>query len=364
MNATLRNITAILTLFFASGYCTAPCWSAPQADPAAALESAPLPPEVWQSPKAAEVKSQAMAWLKSRNADKSILAKAEAIWANLPGNASDDDLLLRLAKTFALVEPNAQKLLVLCMEPRTQRTASHQEWLREKTTPKWMAANLRLFYAAWLVRESLYDEAADQLTDIATADVAAPASLLFHQSIVYHALLNKEKGLKSIDSLLQGGESVPRRYIVLAMLMQDDLNGLQADTLDFIARRMADIRRRLDLGRAGPKVLKAEDEVVAMLNKIIKKLEEEQDKQQQQQQQQQGSNAGQPKNPAQQSQLRNGESKGEVTKKNIGSKSGWGDLPQKQREEMTQQIGREFPPHYREAIEQYFRRLAAEKDDD
>ena len=55
-----------------------------------------------------------------------------------------------------------------------------------------------------------------------------------------------------------------------------------------------------------------------------------------------------------------GKGPGEVTKKNIGSESGWGNLPPKEREQAMQQIGRDFPSHYRDVIEQYFRRLAAE----
>jgi len=56
-----------------------------------------------------------------------------------------------------------------------------------------------------------------------------------------------------------------------------------------------------------------------------------------------------------------GRGPGEVTKKNIGSKSGWGDLPPKQRQEALQQIGKDFPAHYRDVIEQYFRKLASEE---
>jgi hypothetical protein len=55
-----------------------------------------------------------------------------------------------------------------------------------------------------------------------------------------------------------------------------------------------------------------------------------------------------------------GRGPGEVTKKKIGSGSGWGDLPPRDREEAMQEIGRDFPSHYRDAIEQYFRRLAGE----
>ena len=138
--------------------------------------------------------------------------------------------------------------------------------------------------------------------------------------------------------------------------MEEDLKGLQDDTLDHIARRMDDIRRRLDLGRAGPKVRKEEDGVIQSLDKMIKKLEE------QQQECQAGGNANslRSSNPAPDSRPMGGKGPGEVTKKDIGSGSGWGDLPPKEREEAMQQIGRDFPSHYRDAIEQYFRRLAAE----
>ena len=136
--------------------------------------------------------------------------------------------------------------------------------------------------------------------------------------------------------------------------MQADLKDLQDDTLDHIARRMGDIRRRLDLGRAGSKVRNEEEGVIKSLDKLIKKLED-----QQQQQADSGSNL-QPSEPAPQSRIMGGKGPGLVTKKNVGSESGWGNLPPKERERAMQEIGRDFPSHYRDAIEQYFRRLAAE----
>ena len=163
--------------------------------------------------------------------------------------------------------------------------------------------------------------------------------------------------MKSIDVLLQGADTAPRRYVALAQLMQDDLKDLQEDSLDHIARRMEDIRRRLDVGHAGPKVRKVEKGVIESLDKLIKKMEDEQ------KQQQDASSSGGMRStrPAESSQIIGGKAPGEVTKKNIGSKSGWGDLPPKEREQAMQQIGRDFPAHYRDAIEQYFRRLAAEE---
>ena len=152
---------------------------------------------------------------------------------------------------------------------------SEPSWLGDKVMPPLFAHNMRLFYAQWLVHESLFDEAQEQLAGLLPGDVVAPASLLFNQSVVYRALLNKELGLKAIDELLQSGDASPRRYVALARLMQDDLKGLKDDSLDHVARRMDDIRRRLDLGRAGAKVRTEEDGVVKSLDKMIKQIEDQ-----------------------------------------------------------------------------------------
>jgi hypothetical protein len=172
-------------------------------------------------------------------------------------------------------------------------------------------------------------------------------------------LLNKEEGLKVINQLLDGAEASPRRYVAVAYLLQADLNSLEEETLDHIARRMEDVQRRLDLGRAGPKVRKVEDGVIESLDKMIKKIEDEQDKQNQSQ-----PNSLQSTRPADVSRPAGGNAPGNVTKKDIGHKSGWGDLPPKEREEALQQMGRDFPPHYRDAIEEYFRKLATQDNSD
>jgi hypothetical protein len=319
---------------------------APPPDPLAS------PADVWRPPAAEAVKSKAMAWLDAVNADAEIRAKAEAVWTELSATASEDELLLRLSRTFALADPRAAKLMAICSQPRRQAMIAEQAWLRDTGTPPFESANLRLTYASWLIHESLYDEAQEQLFGLAPADVVAPAALLFGQSVVHHALLDKELGLRSIGELLQGADHSPRRYVALAKLMQEDLSGLQDDTLDHIARRMGDIRRRLDLGRAGPRVRKEQDGVIKSLDKLIKQMED--------QQQEQEAGTLQPSSPASESRIMGGKGPGEASRKNIGSESGWGDLPPKQREEAMQQVGRDFPSHYRDAIEQYFRRLAAE----
>lgn len=310
----------------------------------------------WKPLAVEQIKAQALAGLKTAKVDAAVQARAEAIWRDLTTAATEDDLLIRLAMTYALLDQDAAKLVKLCSQPRGQLVLPSQAWLRTASSPPLLVNNLRLLYVRWLVDESMYDEALEQLSGLKPDDVVAPAALLFYQSVVYHALLNKESGLKSIGELLQGEESSPRRYVVLARLMQEDLKGLQDDTLDHIARRMNDVRRRLDLGRAGKKVRLRQDGIIESLDKLIKKIEE-------QQQQMQQANMLQPSSPMPDSKIAGGKGPGEVDRKNIGSESGWGNLPPKKREEAMQQIGRDFPSHYRDVIEQYFRRLAAEESD-
>lgn len=311
----------------------------------------------WQRPEVKAVKAQAMAWLRQQMADARIQSEAERIWTTPSQGLPGDELLGRLARTFALVDENVRVLVELCSGSRPQPVQPSPGWLNDPKTPPLVARNMRLLYGIWLVQESLFDEAQEQLVDLKSEDVIDPASLLFYQSVVSHRLLARDPGLKTIERLLDGEEQSPRRYTAVARLMQEDLKGLKEDTLDHIARRMEDIERRLDLGRAGPKVRKIEDGVIESLDKLIKKLEEQQ---QQQQQASSGSNNQQSSEPAPDSRIMGGKGPGEVAKKSIGNKDGWGNLPPKQREEAMQQIGREFPSHYRDAVEQYFRKLATE----
>ena len=55
-----------------------------------------------------------------------------------------------------------------------------------------------------------------------------------------------------------------------------------------------------------------------------------------------------------------GNGTGDVDRKNIEDRDGWGKLPPAERTEALQQISRDLPTHYREAIEAYFRKLATD----
>jgi hypothetical protein len=325
--------------------------------PAQSRTEGPADTYAWQPPPVETVKAQVLAWLNDQRADESAKAKVRELWASIPPSPTEEELLERVANSFAAMDAKAERLIALCRRPRSNPVPPAPAWLDDTRTSPFAARNLRLYYARWLAQNALNDEAREQLSGLEPGGVVAPAALLFYQSVVSQKLLDRQSGLQTLDQLLSGPPTSPRRYLAVAKLMQEDLQNLEDDSLDHISRRMEDIGRRLDLGRAGPKVRGLEDGVIESLDKHIKKMENEQ-------QRQSASSSGKnirSSNPAPDSRILTGKGPGQVEKKSVGGQSGWGNLPPKEREEALQQIGRDFPAQYRDVIAEYFKRLAAEE---
>ena len=322
----------------------------------------------WQIPAASDVQAQLTAWLAERKAAAEIQAKAAALWPADEASVPAGEMLDRVIATFALVDPQAKQVVEICQKPREGVLPPKFDGLDDEKLAPFVRQNLKLYVGRWLTQNRMYDESLAMFDKLSPKDVVDPTSLLFYQSIAHHWLLHKEPGLKVIGQLLERRKDIPRRYETLADLMQGDLSALKDDSLDHVSRRMDDATRRLELGRAGKKVQGIEDGIVKSLDKMIEELEKQKN----------GSGSGngsggpgqsgnpngtQPTSPASESKIADGKAPGTVGKKPIGSSSGWGDLPPKQREEALQQIGKDFPAHYRDAIEQYFRKLASEESD-
>ena len=314
----------------------------------------------WSSPTAADVKAQVETWLKTQQINEVTQIKIDSLWPAEGLPTEPAQLLDQATATIALLNPAAHKLVLHCDSDNASLILPVFTVLEDKDLAPWALNNLRLLYARWLVQQRRYDEALEQIETIKPADVIDPASLLFYQSACYHRLLKKDQCLPLISKLLENKDTISNRYQTLARLMQADLEPLKTDSLDEVARLMDDIQRRLDLARAGKRVRQEEDDVIAKLDKMIEELE-------QQQQQSGGGGAGQggnnPSSPAQDSAPLGGSGPGNVDPKSIGNASGWGNLPPKEREKALQQISKGLPAHYREVIEEYFRKLARDGSD-
>ncbi|MEO9593197.1 hypothetical protein [Rhodopirellula bahusiensis] len=235
-----------------------------------------------------------------------------------------------------------------------------------ESMPNELRAALRTWIGRELVRARYYDEALPIFAEVDPMICPDPATLLFYRGACYHAQLKIKDSLSDLRRLLQRKDQIPARYARTAEMMVADIKPLKKDSLDEISRLMSDVTRRLDLGRADEATKDREQEVIDKLTKLIDKIEDEQQKQQQQQQQQQSAsgNGGQSDgqaSPMDDSRIAGASGQGDADRKKIDDQNGWGNLPPAERQESLQQISRDLPTHYREAIEAYFRKLATQK---
>jgi tetratricopeptide (TPR) repeat protein len=352
--ATISVVLPVTAGFLAA----ASAWQGHASEPVAA--SRPRDSELarspsWKIPTVDDVRTLTLDWaLRAAPSDGATNARVSHLWER-PGGVTD--VLATALDAVAAVDPRVAAF----------RDAGGEGQPPVFTGSEETAAFPRNAVALWrgreLVRQARFDEALPVLADLDVASSIDPASLLFYRGCCQHWLLDREAALESFDQLLEREDDIPVRFAQLARLLRADIAGVDADSLDHIARRIRDVRRRLDLGHAGPQTRKVQDGIIESLDKLIDKAE---------QQQQQagggggggggGSGQGGQLQPMDDSRIAGGRGAGEVRKKDLGTADGWGNLPPHEREAALQQIGREYPPHYREAIEQYFKRLATGED--
>lgn len=312
----------------------------------------------WQKVASDAVLTELSDYLKVSGLTADQQAEIRDFWQSNSATA-DGDQLDRLAECLAKADDRVSVLVDFCSTVQSKPAVPEFAWLADSDTPALVRNNMRLYFGRWLVQHGHYDEGLSWTEGLTTAGVVSPEILLFYRAVAYQRIVEPDKSDAVLTRLLERQDDLPLRYQKLAGLMQQDLAGLQDDSLDHISRRMDDIRRRLAQGRSGQRVQDIESGVVASLDKLIKQAEDQMQKQQQQSSAPSGGQQAQ--QPMQDSQLTPMKAPGDVERRDIGHSSGWGNLPEKDREKALQDIGREYPSHYREVIEEYFRRLAAEE---
>lgn len=248
-----------------------------------------------------------------------------------------------LVEAAASLDPSAPGYAKLASLPETTRS----------TARTWLGRGL--------VRSRLFDEALPVIAEVDATTSIDPASTLFYRGACYHALLMRREALTDLRRLVENSSECPVRFSRTAQLMISDIKPLKEDSLDEISRLMTDVSRRLDLGRADEDVEGREQTIIDKLTKLIEDAEKQQ---QQQQANSSGSGqggSGQPTGGLNESQAGGAPiGKGDVDRKKLDEGPAWGNLPPAERHEAIQQMGRDLPTHYREAIEAYFRKLATE----
>jgi len=319
-----------------------------------------------RSPAADAVRAQAEAWLKTagKSDDASLKAFNETWQADRP-------VLDKVAETLSLGDPAAAKLLAEARDADSPAPTALPDALKDASKPAFYRANLALAYAKALANRKVYEEGLEALKSVQAEDVVDPGAYYFTKAVAEHSLMMKNEASGSIARLLDDVADAPERYRMVAALMQFDMLTWQEKDMGWIARKMDNIHRRLDMARGGPKTRKMQKEVMLRLDEMIKQLENQAKGSSQSNggscpnggQKDAQNNNMQPSNPLDDSRPGGRSGPGQVDPKKFKELAEvWGKLPEKERAKAIVGLTRDLDPRYREAIETYFKKLSASSD--
>ena len=306
--------------------------------------------EVYAAPSADDVRGKVLVWAAEQPGLSAERQEAlRKLWTWEGDGPTPNALLDRVIESFTLLHPDVAKLV---QEPAT---ASASSSLFESSNP-FFKANLGLYLGRLLMERRMYDEALDRLSAVEPREAVDPAALFFHRAVAAQGVLDVKQALDDLDSLLNHTESVPVRYSSTAVLMQAELQNVREKSLGEVARMMSDSERRLELGRAGQKVQGVQEKIIANLDELIKKIEA-----------QAGggggggsgrNNSNESSSPANDSVVKGTTAPGTTDPKKLSKDGEWGNMTEKEQTQAKNLINRNFPSHYRQAIETYFKKLA------
>lgn len=235
--------------------------------------------------------------------------------------------------------------------------------------PEWLAsigpagASLRLAIAEGFASRGEYDACLVWSEGLADEVIFSPALLHYLRAIASRQTISDESAaeeLKRFDEVTdQPNESLgpARAWVVTALRRELDK---ESKPLPTVVRRMRDVERRLALSQPGEETVERQQKILDVIDELLEELEEQ--RKQQQAAQAGGAGDSSPNNPAEESRPSELKGPGEVDRKRLVAGDAWGALPPAERERLTQSITRDFPPHYRGLVEDYFKTLAAEAD--
>jgi len=317
-----------------------------------------------RTPEADAVKAQAQDWLKGvGKTDAATMKSFDAVWS------TDRAVLDKVADTFALGNAKAAELLTEARDLDAAAPVDTPEIIKDKSQSEFFRANLTLAYAKALSNRKVYEECLETLRMVKAEQVVDPASYFFHKAVAAHSLMLQPEASDAIARLLDDVTDSPERYKMVSVLMAFDMVTWQDKDLGWIARKMDNIQRRLELNRGGKATQKIQKEVLVRLDEMIKEKEN-----QQKPGQCNGGNCpgggtkpgnngpasgNRPSNPAGETALPNGEGKGIADMKEKVAKMAeqWGNLPEKERAKAMLELTRTLDPKYKDAVEIYLKEL-------
>lgn len=313
--------------------------------------------DVFAPRSADEVRGDVMRWIARHNLqDAKTTSRVSELWISAGGPTPGREVFDRLIASFSLFDPDTKRFVDACSPVAPVKSLPNADLLSRDESDEFYTANMRLFYARFLTQRLMYDEALTIFARIDPARVVDPGTCFFYLAVCQHQLMMRKEGLETLDKLQHKTEGVAESYARVAALMQDELQSLGDRPLEGVSKKMQDSERRLDLGRGGQRVQKVQEEIIESLNEIIKQKEQQANAQAQSGQGDNSSNRS--SGPADDSMLKGATAPGNVDKKNLKKQGAWGGMQPREIGPAQNLLNKEFPSNYRQAVEEYFKKLA------
>jgi tetratricopeptide (TPR) repeat protein len=296
--------------------------------------------------------------------------------ASLPAALRADVLKLREAgllggefdcihQALLLMNPDYQRADALFQSERYGAAVERFEALR-KSADEYVRGYSTFRYALAQMNRERYEEAGQAFTQVlnefrfAGCDVDAA----FYLVVCLGQEREKEKAIAAANAFLKDYPDAPERYRQAMEQLKNELVQEWESPLYDLAGRMSHVAKKIEGGETGDPTQEKQKEIVAIIDELIKKAEEQEG------QGQGGGGSGgrprgnqQPSSPANQSSAPEGASRVGDLRPNPRKKAqdAWGEMRDKEREEVLQALKEQFPDRYRELLEQYNKALAEGK---
>src|SRR5262249_30568286 len=151
---------------------------------------------------------------------------------------SDRSLVDKLAHTLALGDPEAARLLGEAAAAADRPPAGGAPFLKDRSRPPFVRANLALAYAKALAEARVYEEALEAFLAISPEGVADPAAYFFFRAVCEYSLMLQPEAERSLARLLGDVPGAADRYLTVAALMHHEMQTWRDKDLDWVARKM------------------------------------------------------------------------------------------------------------------------------
>jgi tetratricopeptide (TPR) repeat protein len=268
-------------------------------------------------------------------------------------------------QALLLMNPDYQRADALFQSERYGAAVERFEALRQ-SADEYVRGYSTFRYALAQMNRERYEEAGQAFTQVlnefrfAGCDVDAA----FYLVVCLGQEREKEKAIAAASAFLKDYPDAPERYKQAMEQLKNELVQEWESPLYDLAGRMTHVAKKIEGGETGEPTQEKQKEIVAIIEELIKKAE---------QQEGQGKGGGggggqprgnqQPSGPANNSSVAPGASRVGDLRPNPKKKAGdaWGEMRDKEREEVLQALKEQFPDRYRELLEQYNKALAEGK---